>query len=186
MAVDPARAAGRVEHEGTTYYFCSTGCAAKFTADPKKYLSGNPRASAEHQPSRAAPASAWQAAKAVSPKLVEDERRRTISPKLVDDERRRTDWVCPMHQEVVSDRPGTCPKCGMALEPKVADLSDAPNPELVDMTRRFWIGVLLGSPVSLLTMGDMLTGGALGRHLGTGWVNWIGLALATPVVLWCG
>src|SRR2546427_5296220 len=173
MTIDPARAAGRVEHEGTTYYFGSTGCAGKFTADPKKYLSGNPRASAAHQPSGAAPASAWHAAKAVSPKLVEDERR-------------RTDWVCPMHPDVVSDRPGACPKCGMALEPRVADLRDAPTPEPADMTRRFWIGVAFGAPVFLLTMGDMLTGGALAHRIGITSVNWIGLVLATPVVLWCG
>jgi Cu+-exporting ATPase len=91
-----------------------------------------------------------------------------------------------MHPEVISDRPGACPKCGMALEPRVADLSDAPNPELVDMTRRFWIGVLLAFPVFALTMGDMLTGGSLTARLGSSTVNWIELALATPVVFWCG
>jgi hypothetical protein len=74
----------------------------------------------------------------------------------------------------------------MALEPKVATLSDAPNPELVDMTRRFWIAAALGAPVFLLTMGDMLTGGAIGARVGPGFVNWIGLVLATPVVLWAG
>ncbi|HYM21655.1 MAG TPA: copper-translocating P-type ATPase [Vicinamibacterales bacterium] len=91
-----------------------------------------------------------------------------------------------MDPEVVSDRPGACPKCGMALEPKVPTLSDAPNPELVDMTRRLWIAVAVGAPVFLLTMGDMLTRGAIGARLGQGFVNWIGLVLATPVVLWAG
>src|SRR5437899_4666985 len=74
----------------------------------------------------------------------------------------------------------------MALEPRVADLSDAPNPELVDMTRRFWVGVMLAFPVFVLTMGDMLTGGSLTERLGSSAVNWIELALATPVVVWCG
>jgi len=94
-----------------------------------------------------------------------------------------------MHPEVIRDRPGPCPKCGMALEPIVrshADLTDQPNPELIDMTRRFWIGVGLGAPVFLLAMGDLVTSGALGRRLGLGLVNWIELVLATPVVLWCG
>ena len=91
-----------------------------------------------------------------------------------------------MDPEVLSDKPGACPMCGMALEPRIADLSDAPNPELVDMTRRLRIGVVLGAPVFLLTMGDMLSGGGLGQAIGTAWVNWISFALATPVVLWCG
>ncbi len=96
------------------------------------------------------------------------------------------EYVCPMHPEVVSDRPGACPKCGMALEPRVASIEEAPNPELVDMTRRFWIGVTLGLPVFVLTMGDMLSGGTLSHRIGMAWANWIGLVLATPVVLWCG
>jgi Cu+-exporting ATPase len=91
-----------------------------------------------------------------------------------------------MDPEVLSDKPGACPICGMALEPRVADLTDAPNPELVDMTRRFWIGCALGAPVFFLTMGDMLSGGTLSHRLGAAWINWIGFALATPVVLWCG
>ncbi|HMJ84899.1 MAG TPA: copper-translocating P-type ATPase, partial [Vicinamibacterales bacterium] len=84
------------------------------------------------------------------------------------------------------DRPGPCPKCGMALEPRVADLSDAPNPELVDMSRRFWNGVVLGAPVFLLTMGDMVSGGTLSHRIGMSAVNWLGFVLATPVVFWCG
>ena len=173
MTVDPARAAGQVEHEGTTYYFCSKGCAAKFTADPKKYLSGR------REPMAPAPA----------PLLTIGGLKRTENP---NPERRtpnaepRTQWVCPMHPEVLSDRPGACPKCGMALEPRVPDLGDAPNPELVDMTRRFTIGAVLGAPVFALAMGDMLTAGSLGHRLGASSVNWIELVLATPVVLWCG
>ena len=91
-----------------------------------------------------------------------------------------------MDPEVLSDRPGACPKCGMALEPRVADLSDAPNPELVDMMRRFRIGLVLGAPVFVLTMGDMLSGGTLAHAIGMTWLNWISLVLATPVVFWCG
>ena len=91
-----------------------------------------------------------------------------------------------MHPEVVSDRPGVCPKCGMALEPRVATLDEGPNPELVDMTRRFRIGAALGAPVFLVTMADMVTGGSIGHRLGTSAVNWLGLVLATPVVFWCG
>src|SRR5262245_48540989 len=68
-------------------------------------------------------------------------------------------YVCPMHPEVEQSEPGACPKCGMALEPRIVSLEDRPNPELIDMTRRFWIAVALGAPVFLLTMADMLLGG---------------------------
>ncbi|WP_410052042.1 heavy metal translocating P-type ATPase [Bradyrhizobium sp. SZCCHNRI3016] len=95
-----------------------------------------------------------------------------------------TIYTCPMHPEIRQVGPGTCPICGMALEPDVISLDDAPNPELADMTRRFWIGTLLAAPVVVLEMGGHLLGG----H---GFVdpmlsNWIQLALATPVVLWAG
>ncbi|MGH9140943.1 MAG: heavy metal translocating P-type ATPase [Vicinamibacterales bacterium] len=182
MTVDPARAAGQVERDGTTYYFCSKGCVAKFTADPQKYLSGT------RGPMHAAPAPALltigglkRGANASNPQS-----HAPSSPQSAIHNPQSTDWVCPMDPDVVSDRPGACPKCGMALEPRVADLSDAPNPELVDMTRRLWIGVVLGAPVFLLTMGDMVSGGALGHAIGTTWVNWTSLVLAIPVVFWCG
>ena len=192
MTVDPARAAGHVDHDGTTYYFCSKGCAAKFAADPKKYLSDfrEPMPAPalltigglKKQGSADAAAIISGEAAAARPTGFEAPQHREAAG----GQGAAVDWVCPMDPEVVSDHPGACPKCGMALEPRVAALSDAPNPELAQMTRRFWIGVVLGAPVFLLTMGDMLTGGALGHRLGTGWVNWIGLVLATPVVVWCG
>jgi Cu+-exporting ATPase len=89
------------------------------------------------------------------------------------------EYVCPMHPEVVSDRPGSCPKCGMALEPRVAVADEGPNPELVDMRRRFWVGVVLGVPLLVLHMSHL-------PH--PDWLNlgWLELALATPVVFWCG
>src|SRR5215468_8675904 len=173
MMVDPDRAAGHVDHNGQTYYFCSKGCVAKFTADPEKYLSG------KREPMHAPAVVHIGGLKKPSPE-----------PGAPSSEPRASRWTCPMDPEVESDRPGSCPKCGMALEPMVDDLSkaeiDTPNPELVDMTRRFWIALVLATPVFLLTMGDMATGGALMHRLGTTRVNWAELVLATPVVLWCG
>jgi len=173
MTVDPARAAGQVDHEGTTYYFCSKGCVAKFTADPKKYLSGT-RETMPAAPPALLTIGGLKRAKNAEPRTP------NVEPPP------STEYVCPMDPEVLSDRPGACPKCGMALEPRVADLSDAPNPELVDMTRRFWIGLVLGAPVFVLTMGDMLSGGRFAHAIGLTRVNWISLVLAAPVVFWCG
>jgi Cu+-exporting ATPase len=185
--VDPDRAAGRVEHKGAPYYFCSKGCVAKFSADPDKYVSDT------REPLHAPTLSIGGLKRAPSPEPRApgpEPRAPSPEPRAPSREPRATRWTCPMHPEVVSDRPGACPKCGMALEPMVEDLptagADAPNPELVDMTRRFWIGVVLGAPVFLLTMGDMATGGSLMHRLGATRVNWVELALATPVVLWCG
>ena len=98
----------------------------------------------------------------------------------------RGEYTCPMHPEIVRDQPGACPICGMALEPRTVGLDDGPNPELLDMTRRFRIAAVLAAPVFLLTMGDMVLGMGLGGRLNVGWSNWLGLALATPVVWWAG
>jgi Cu+-exporting ATPase len=95
----------------------------------------------------------------------------------------RVEYVCPMHPEVVSDHPGACPKCGMALEPRVAVLDERPDPELVTMQWRFWIALALTLPVLALHVLHMLS---LGEHLEGPWVNWGQLFLALPVVLGCG
>ncbi len=95
-------------------------------------------------------------------------------------------YTCPMHPEIRQDRPGTCPICGMALEPEAASAEAAPNPELADMTRRFWIGLALAVPVFFLTMADLVPGMCLERIIPPRWSIWVQFALATPVVLWAG
>jgi Cu+-exporting ATPase len=95
-----------------------------------------------------------------------------------------TEYTCPMHPEVVSDHPAACPKCGMALEPRTVAVEEGPNPELVDMQRRLWVGVVLSIPVLLIAMSDMLPGAPLHPYMT--WLNWLQLVLTTPVVWWCG
>ncbi|UYG06408.1 copper-transporting P-type ATPase [Halomonas sp. M4R1S46] len=98
----------------------------------------------------------------------------------------RTEWTCPMHPEIVRDEPGECPKCGMALEPRQVTAEEEQNPELVDMTRRFWVGVVLTVPVVILAMGGMIPGVNMDALVPHGIRVWLELALATPVVLWSG
>src|SRR6266699_1346135 len=94
-----------------------------------------------------------------------------------------TIYTCPMHPEIRQTGPGTCPICGMALEPELAG-ETGPNPELVDMTRRFWIGLVLSVPVVALEMGGHLTN--LHMLLGGNISNWLQFVIATPVVVWAG
>jgi P-type Cu+ transporter len=97
-----------------------------------------------------------------------------------------TEWTCPMHAEIVRDTPGSCPICDMALEPRTAGAVEGPDPELVDMTRRFWIGLVLTLPLLVFVMGGMLPSQPL-RHLIPGRLSaWLQFVLATPVVLWAG
>lgn len=96
-------------------------------------------------------------------------------------------YTCPMHPEIIRDAPGFCPICGMALEPKTISAENSINKELVDITRRFWVGVIFSFPLLLLTMGMHI----IGIHAAINFIpsyisSWIQLALATPVVLWCG
>jgi len=95
-----------------------------------------------------------------------------------------TTYTCPMHPEIRQIGPGTCPICGMALEPDLVSLDNAPNPELADMTRRFWIGAVLSLPPVVLEMGGHLVGGH--GLIDPTLSNWIQLVFATPVVLWAG
>jgi len=155
MMIDPAGAADRVEHNGRTWYFCSKGCAAKFRANPDQYT---------HEPLHDAGPAIPQSA----------------HPPI----RSAARWTCPMHPEIVRDGPGSCPICGMALEPMTASLDDQENPELADMTRRFRAGVALSIPLLVLAMGSMIPG--LHDAVPARLRQWIELALAAPVVLWGG
>ncbi len=95
-------------------------------------------------------------------------------------------YTCPMHPEIVRDEPGSCPICGMALEPRTVTLEEGENPELKDMTRRFWISAALTLPVLLLAMSEMIPGQPVQHALSMKVVNWIQFILAAPVVLWGG
>ena len=95
-----------------------------------------------------------------------------------------TIYTCPMHPQIRQVGPGSCPICGMALEPVIAAADTGPNPELADMTRRFWIGAILTLPVVVLEMGFHLTG--LGHYISHSTSNWLQMLFATPVVLWAG
>src|SRR6266550_4590954 len=108
----------------------------------------------------------------------------TQGPRAAEPVAADTIYTCPMHPQIRQVGPGSCPICGMALEPELATLDTAPNPELADMTRRFRVGLVLALPAVILEMGGHLVGG----H---GWVdqtlsNWIQFGFATPVVLWAG
>ena len=106
----------------------------------------------------------------------------------------KTEYTCPMHPEIVRSEPGSCPICGMALEPRTVTLAQEENPELRDMTRQFWVAVVLTAPLLAVAMGSMIWPGAFMGFLMMNqtviysfrWLPWIEFTLATPVVLWCG
>jgi Cu+-exporting ATPase len=96
-------------------------------------------------------------------------------------------YTCPMHPEVQQDHPGDCPKCGMALEPKAITAEPKEeNSEARDMTRRFWIGAALSTPILLLAMGHLVPGFHIDHLIAPRFNQWVQFLLATPVVLWCG
>jgi Cu+-exporting ATPase len=186
MTIDPADAAATYHYQGTTYYFCMVGCAERFKADPEKYLNrtGESGAATEEVPSgtiytcpmdpevrQPSPGACPKCGMALEPDLG------TVIG--------RVEYVCPMHPEIVRSEPGACPICGMALEPRTVGLDEGPNPELVDMTRRFWWAAILGLPVFVLAMSDML-GWRLHPAIDMRVTNWVGLVFSTPVVFWAG
>jgi P-type Cu+ transporter len=167
MTVDPATArGGSFEHSGTIYYFCSPGCRTKFAADPEHWLRKGPVPMA----SLSAPLSSG------SLQIQGLKKRKDEAAPL---------WTCPMHPEIVQPKAGECPICGMALEPRTITAEPVENPELTDMTRRFWIAAALTAPLFALAMGSMF-GGGLNHTFTMRWQPWIELALATPVCLWAG
>jgi len=196
MTVDPDNAAGSWDYKGTRYYFCNPSCLARFKAAPESFLEpGAPPATAEVR----TPAGEARAGEAgtqfvcpMDPEVRQDHPGAcskcgmALEPDLSTLPSARVEYTCPMHPEIVRDEPGSCPICGMALEPRTVTIEDAPNPELIDMTRRMLVGALLGLPVFLLAMGDMVLGMGLGGRVDLRVTNWVGLVFATPVVLWAG
>ena len=208
MDVVPATAAGSAVHDGRTFYFCSDQCRRKFEADPARYLDPNYRPEGMMRP----PVVQIAGAPLVSAPSVREADLRTASkgdgwyvcpmcpevrskgpaacpscgmalePETITPPATRTEYTCPMHPEIVRSEPGSCPICGMALEPRTVTVQED-NPELRDMTRRFWISVVLTVPLVTLAMLHM---GPLAHALSPRLVAWIEFALATPVVLWCG
>ena len=202
MTVNPSAAKHSHAHEGTTYHFCCVHCLEKFKADPQRYLSAASAKPAQlvslgvpaARPS--APAKSIQSApeKYVCPMCPEVEEDKpgacpscgmALEPEMPS-ANRRTEYTCPMHPEIVRAQPGTCPICGMALEPRSTTTKEVENPELREMTRRFWLSLLLTAPLLTIAMADMLPGMPIQHALPGGWRPWLELLLATPVVLWGG
>jgi P-type Cu+ transporter len=157
MRVDSSHASASREYNGKTYYFCSDGCAKEFQTGPLKYVKDGKTRPEDRPEQPEHPAEAPAKSHAT--------------------------YTCPMHPEILRDGLGSCPICGMALEPRtVSAEGEEEDHELKDMPRRFWVSAALSGPLVLIAMMHMV---------GVHWLPvpvraWVELALATPVVLWCG
>ncbi|MBX4903643.1 heavy metal translocating P-type ATPase [Rhizobium bangladeshense] len=192
MTVDPQAGKPSVEHMGRIYHFCSESCRTKFEGQPQDYLTAKDpvcgmvvdRSTAKYFLKFEGEkfyfcSTACQTKFEADPSAYRDGARPAPKPAP-----QGTLYTCPMHPEVVSDRPGDCPKCGMALEPMgIPPADEGPNPELVDFVRRLWVSAVLALPLLALGMGPML-GLPLREAIGEPWAAYIELLLATPVVLW--
>ena len=158
------------------------GAAARTVTDPVCGMQVDPGHS-EHQTSHGGHDYHFCSA-GCRTKFIADPERYLASPASADLPE-GTIWTCPMHPEVRQDHPGACPICGMALEPELVSLDHGPSPELADMTRRFWIGLILAAPVFMLEMGGHLFP-AVHHFVPMRLSTWMQLVLATPVVLWAG
>ena len=154
-----AQSAHHVKHDGQQYYFCSTRCQDKFSAEPQKYIKGVRDAAPGAPGAPGAPS----------------------APSAPVPTQAGTIYTCPMHPEIRQDHPGNCPKCGMTLEPVLPTLDDDENPELVDFTRRFWWTLPFTVVVTVLAM----AGHQLALFHGDT-QNWVEFVLTLPVALWAG
>ena len=161
MIIEDRDAVATSEYKGTTYYFCTMGCKERFDKDPEVYIGKV----IPPTPPLARPASRSEAGVKGGERGL---------------------WTCPMHPEIARDSPGSCPICGMALEPRTVSVEEEENPELVDMTRRFRVGVVLTIPLIMIAMRSIIPGLSLERFFSQRLLMWMELLLATPVVLWGG
>ena len=189
MTVNPATAAGSFAYQGTTYYFCCQSCLAKFRADPARYLA--PASSKQAVP-KAAAAPGTKYICPMCPEVLEDKPvpcpkcGMALEPSSPLPLPEKTEYVCPMHPEIVQAEPGACPKCGMALEPRTVTVEEEQNPELTDMTRRFWIALGPAAVVFVLAMSHMIPGHPMQHVISDEHSAWVQFLLSTPVVLWAG
>ena len=185
MKFPPEKAAGKLEYEGQTFYFCNVGCLEKFRQNPHQYftpemtIAAHECSSCEEQETTAMYTCPMdpeirQSHSGPCPKCGMALEPLNVEPAF------RTDYVCPMHPEIVQATPGDCSICGMALEPGTTSLEEEQNPELTLMKRRFWISLVLTIPVLAIAMGEMASGSTVKGGI------WIQLIFSTPVVLWGG
>lgn len=188
MTIEDENAAGVSEYKGKKYYFCAVHCKKKFDADPEAYVGEKAK---EAVPASVPSPKGTKYTCPMDPEIMQDKPGAcpicgmALEPLVPLLTVTKTKWTCPMHPEVVSDSPGACPKCGMALEPKTVSVEEE-NPELIDMTRRFKVGVILTIPLVLIAMRDYIPGLSLESLISHEVMKWVELFLATPVVLWAG
>jgi Cu+-exporting ATPase len=200
MSVDPATAKHIHGHDRKNYYFCCAPCVEKFKADPTKYLNETPSpgSSSLIMAGLVMPGAAASPAY-VCPMCPEvREAKPGACPSCgmaleaeVPVASTRTEYTCPMHPEIVRLQPGSCPICGMALEPRTVTATTEENPELRDMTRRFWVSLVLTAPLFVMAMAPMIWHGLkfsfdldiYGLLINLPKIEFL---LATPVVLWGG
>ncbi|MEI8717642.1 heavy metal translocating P-type ATPase [Mesorhizobium sp. ISC11] len=191
MTVDPAAGKPTAEHDGHLYHFCSQGCRTKFVAEPEKFLTATDpvcgmsvnRATARYF-ARHEGRGFYFCSAACQAKFEAEPQKYLGGRPAPQPMPKGTQYTCPMHPEIVRDKPGSCPKCGMALEPMGIPTGDeGPNPELVDFTRRFWVSAALSVPLLVIAMAPML-GLTFQAFVDERTKVWLELALASPVVLW--
>jgi P-type Cu+ transporter len=194
MTVDPTAGKPTYDHDGQTYHFCSDSCVKKFSAAPADYLTSiDPvcgmtvkRAAAKHF-ARHNGQGVYFCSGGCKTKFEADPEKYADGVPEPEVMPEGTIYGCPMDPEIEQEGPGTCPICGMALEPLgIPDMDAGPNPELVDFTRRFWIGAAMTVPLLVLAMGPFIGFTFFTDLWGETTVKWLELILGTPVILWAG
>lgn len=208
MTIEEKDAAGVSIYQSVKYHFCSDACKIKFDKNPDAFISDKAPGTEKERAGKSEIFTPLEGPAinggAESPSFLtgftcpmHPEVRQeghgscpkcgmALEPVAPSATPAKTEWTCPMHPEIVRDEPGNCPKCGMALEPRNAVSEEEENPELIDMTRRFRVSVLLTVPLVVIAMGGVIPGISMERIASGEVLKWLELILATPVVLWGG